>query len=221
MLGVCDLTHIFVCNEEQCNNNAENIRYHRPKFGPGFVHFCYSQNWNTWCGLSLRKYFKDGSNEWNSLRFVLSLLSQNSSLFPILFLLSTAVFCDVQARLLLHFQQPFFRNVRARLLFSLALFSSHDCKHLEKCPARALFLSKKSVRCINVTKGMAYNSLRSLDTISLLVNAADSTLYTAELIPMTVEKKQTPCPCYLTYTQQVCPPAPPASSAAKKTTNAL
>jgi len=114
-----------------------------------------------------------------------------------------------------------FRNVRARLLFPLALFSSHDCKHLEKCTARALFLSKKSVRCINVTTGMAYNSLRSLDTISLLVNAADSTLYTAELIPMTVEKEQTPCPCYLTYTEYVCPPVPPASSAAKTNKRAI
>jgi len=74
-----------------------------------------------------------------------------------------------------------FRNVRTHLLFPLALFSSHDCKHLEKCPACVLFLSKNSIQCINVTTGMTYNSPRSLDTISLLVNAADSTLYTADL----------------------------------------
>jgi len=36
---------------------------------------------------------------------------------------------------------------------------------------------------------MAYNSLRWLDTISVLVNAADSTLYATDLIAMTVAKK--------------------------------
>jgi hypothetical protein len=60
---------------------------------------------------------------------------------------------------------------------------------------------------------MAYNSLRSLDTI----NAADSTLYTADFIAMTVEKKQNTLPLlpYILYTEYACPPAPPASSAAK------
>jgi len=98
-----------------------------------------------------------------------------------------------------------FRNARARLPFPLAFFSSHDCKHLEKCPACALFLSKNSIQCINVTTDMAYNSFRSLDTIILLVNAADSTLCTADLIAMTVGKKQTPCPSYLTYCTQSTP----------------
>jgi hypothetical protein len=61
------------------------------------------------------------------------------------------------------------RNVRARLLYSLALVSSYDCKRLKKCLACALFLSKNSIQCINVIAGMTYNSPWSLDTISLLL----------------------------------------------------
>lgn len=42
LLSMCEMMHFFVCNEERnCNNCADNIRHHHPKFSwPGAQGLC-------------------------------------------------------------------------------------------------------------------------------------------------------------------------------------
>lgn len=104
---VCDLTHTFVCNEEQCNNNAKILGTIVQNLARDLCTSAIAKivinsvdyHFGNILRMGVMNEVPCASCFLCYPRILLFFLSS--------FLLSTAVFCDVQVRLLLHFQQPF------------------------------------------------------------------------------------------------------------------